>query len=119
MSRKSTAGQKMIRNNTPHCDYCDRKLYRAGKFKATIEHFYPYSADKKHLNAAWNKVVICKRCNNDKGSKMPEEYVKELRRNLGNYVSGSEFHTDCLDMIINISQLVEKLKWYYLIREML
>lgn len=116
MARNHTAGQKSLRRAISHCCYCERKLYNQGKFKRTIEHFYPLH-NGQELNRGWNKIIACKRCNNMKAGMFPEEFIKWLHGQ--KVLPESEYQTDKEDIIKNVKRLISEKQPYYLIRDLL
>lgn len=62
------------------CFYCDVMLFRNVHINApnfgTIDHFIPVSAGGKH---AGNIVASCRRCNQLKGSMVPEKTREEIQ----------------------------------------
>lgn len=116
MARNHTAGQKSLRRATSHCCYCERKLYNQGKFKRTIEHFYPLHGGQE-LNKGWNKIIACHRCNNMKSGMQPEQFINYLHKQ--KIVPGHEYATDKEDIIKNVKRLISEKQPYYLIRDLL
>lgn len=110
MARNNTSGQKALRRTTSHCCYCERKLYNQGKFKRTIEHFYPLQLGRE-LNKGWNKIIACKRCNNIKRNLMPEQFINWIQK--AKVIPESEYQADRIDIIKNVKLLIaEKQPWF-------
>ena len=57
----------------PVCAYCDHEFEAAGPFKRTLDHVVPLSRRGRHTFD--NAVFACSRCNRDKGTKLPAEWV--------------------------------------------
>lgn len=102
-----------------NCTFCGRKMYKAGTYRKTIDHFYPQHLDKQHLNRAWNRFEVCRRCNHIKAHHVPEAFIKKLQKRLLTLNPDSEYATDYQDIIINVKLLIEKLKGYFEIKDLL
>ena len=74
------------------CHYCKGTMIKSDvpeerRFRPTIDHYIPLSKGGMHIRS--NIVAACKRCNDEKGSMMPETYEalwkvrhKRLKRGL-------------------------------------
>lgn len=61
------------------CYYCKTKLSirkKSHRNPVTIDHYIPLS--KGGFDDYDNKVPACRKCNNEKGDLMPEEFFKKL-----------------------------------------
>lgn len=104
--RNNTPAQKRQRNEAKHCAFCGCYLHPNNR---TIEHFYPRSKDPETLNRAWNKIIICKKCNVAKGNHMPEDYLAKLQQEIQR-----------LTKIQNaVALYAEKLEGYYIMRDLI
>lgn len=63
-----------------NCCYCKCPVAEEGNedMSATIDHVVPRS--RGGTNDKRNKRIACKRCNNEKGDMLPDEYTEFMKR---------------------------------------
>ena len=118
MARNNTPNQKRCRREATHCAYCQRKLYDTGPQRRTIEHFYPLDMGKE-LNKAWNKLIVCHRCNQLKGNKHPLGFIGYIDKQLVKPGHPLQYVADLQDIKINIAYHHERLEGYFIMRDLI
>ena len=72
----SPAGELIHHVGKP-CPYCSCEMTAVGRHQATRDHKHPRS--KGGTLGKRNKIVVCARCNNDKGSLTLEKWLERLK----------------------------------------
>ena len=78
-SHKNIERAKLFKEQECECLYCDKNLTEDEAFDESIteiEHFIPRSVI--WINSQKNKILVHKKCNQDKGSQHPIEYLKKI-----------------------------------------
>jgi len=78
-SHKNIERAKLFKEQECECLYCDKNLTIEEAFDETcteIEHFIPRSVI--WINSQKNKILVHKKCNQDKGSQNPMDYLKSI-----------------------------------------
>ena len=78
-THKNIERAKLFKEQECECLYCDKNLTRDEAFDETmteIEHFIPRSVI--WINSQKNKVLVHKKCNQNKGSQNPITYLKSI-----------------------------------------
>lgn len=78
-SHKNIERAKLFKEQECECLYCDKNLTKDEAFDETlteIEHFIPRSVI--WINSQKNKILVHKKCNQNKGSQNPIAYLKSI-----------------------------------------
>ncbi len=78
-SHKNIERAKLFKEQECECLYCDKNLTKDEAFNETIteiEHFIPRSVI--WINSQKNKILVHKKCNQNKGSQSPITYLKSI-----------------------------------------
>lgn len=117
MNRWSSKLQRKHRDLQTHCRYCGQPFH--AKCTRTFDHFYPLELGQ-NLNRSWNKFVICHPCNQDKGNKMPDEFIRHLLNKIkNNKDQNTKYFIRASKTIVNMLLISEQIEPYFIGRDIL